>query len=419
MPLEGGNYGMRADRTTAHAKTGEFTHPLIITGIVPAGQAEKLGLRVGDRILAIQLAPDAHGTKNKVHEICAVASESNLLIQVVDKKTQIMIMMGAACRIFVALLPRCATHECSGEIVISDDCTDHCMVCMQCGVVAASRMPVVCEDAISDVQRQEICLQRLSHSPLVNEASNMHLDTFPHFPNVTVHQDRSGIMLRNAAARMHAEEHGTGVKKQKKQEQEAQTDIRIEQICLLVELPLFVRARASLNFKNIGISHKYSLSDTEKIDYLSRAVIACIFDAANFHQQPRTIWHLISCTCDARDMTQNDVAAVFKRLNLDNTEIDPLFLMDTVFKFCTKLKCTINAAKAVLITLKFYKSSTAQEQVALAIVYATAIVSALTIDEIELSTVAEFLSVEKGAIRKLLKYNPFSHALGGQGGVGM
>ena len=118
-------------------------------------------------------------------------------------------------------------------------------------------------------------------------------------------------------------------------------------------------------------------------------------------------------------MTQNDVAAVFKRLNLDNTEIDPLFLMDTVFMFCTKLKCTINAAKAVLITLKFYKSSTAQEQVALAIVYATAIVSALTIDEIELSTVAEFLSVEKGAIRKLLKYNPFSHALGGQGGVGM
>jgi len=419
--LHHGTYGMSADTTTADAKTSQYTYPVRITGIVPGGQAEKLGLRAGDRITAIQLLNSAAGGKvHKVHEISAVASDNNMLIQVVDKQTQILLKMAAACRIYVALIPRCGTHKCSGEMTISDDSTDLSMVCMKCGVVAASRMAGVFEEEFSDVQRKEIWLQRLAPSLIMDEGASMVPDTYPQFEKVNDYLDKgtSGILLRNAAERMHKEENGRGVKKLKKQEQEAETDIVMEQICKCVDLPPFVFIRASKNFNTAGRSCKYSFSDTGYLAYKTHVMLACIFDAANFHKQPRTIWHLISNTREADNIMEAHVMTVMERFNFKNTEIDPFFLMETVYKFYPKLKCNISAAQAVLGQLNFFKSTNAQEKVALAIVYTTAILSGQIIDEKELSTVVSFLNVKEDAIRKLLQKNPFKSGQGGQGGVG-
>jgi hypothetical protein len=179
-----------------------------------------------------------------------------------------------------------------------------------------------------------------------------------------------------------------------------------------------VFARASKNFNTAGKSCKYSFADTGFLAYKTHVMLACIFDAANFHKQPRTIWHLISNTRDADNIMEAQVIAVLERLEFENTEIDPFFLMETVYKFYPKLKCNISAAQAVLGKLIFFKSTKCQEKVALAIVYATAILSGQIIDEKELSTVVSFLNVKEDAIRKLLEKNPFKTGQGGQGGVG-
>jgi len=145
-------------------------------------------------------------------------------------------------------------------------------------------------------------------------------------------------------------------------------------------------------------------------------IVACVFVAANEHKNPRTINHLIA-NCSDSSLTPKKVHLSMAFIKTEqNKEMNAENLVDAVCHFHKELAHYANGAKFNVKNIKFEKSTTVQEMVAIAIVFDHGNKNALVIDETVLSVVETFLTVKRARIVRFLHKTTIKFHISGQGG---
>ena len=246
----GSKWGIQANWTTEDVNTAEFFFPLVVSGIVEGGPADKLSLLKGDCLLTIQVEKvHEDDTPNAVHDIFAEASQTHPHINVLDKHTKLLLSLAPMCKIYVHMRKRCETPQCDGELQECLDNTDHCLVCIKCGLVANSRMTGTCTEEMSEVQLENRRLHRLPPQPDVDMYSGKRTETKPSFRHVAWIKT-SEQQLRSAERNESRSTSAPGVKTQNSIHQAEQTQALMQQICTEVQLQPDVPARALDIFKD-------------------------------------------------------------------------------------------------------------------------------------------------------------------------
>jgi len=152
---------------------------------VPGGPADKLGLQKGDCLLAIQVEKvHKDDPPNAVHDIFAEASKTHPHFNVLDQHTELLLRVAPICKIYVHMRKRCGTSQCDGELQECLDNTDHCLVCIKCGLVADFRMAGTFGEEMSAVQLENRRLHRLAPQLNVDMHSGERTETMTYLQDV-------------------------------------------------------------------------------------------------------------------------------------------------------------------------------------------------------------------------------------------
>ena len=416
-------YGFSANVTSEDKATAKITYPFIITKIKPNGPADRLGLQVGDQILAIRLAPAKIGDPQlPVHDVCCVNDNSHkdkdgfsTPVKVVDDQTKLRMDLAAECSVYVHLRQRCQTPDCRGEMQISSDAMDHSLLCTQCGVVAATRMSGYFFEELTPVQAENYRLQRLARGPRAEESLSMRTETVPVFQGIGRAAPPQQI-LQDAYKHHDASTGDVGVRAEKRKNQASSTELVMQKMCKVVELSPKVCARAMQIFTSTVEERKNAVGEGPVNNYIMPMIVACVFVAANENKNPRTINHLIA-NCSDSSLTPKKVHLSMAFIKTEqNKEMNAENLVDTVCHFHKELAHHANGAKYNVRTIKFEKSTTVQEMVAIAIVFDHGNKNASVIDETVLSVVETFLTVKRARIVRFLHKTTIKFHISGQGG---